>query len=66
MKYLIIFHADAGVRLNCVLHPVRDGYLELMRQYLRCSKAGDEAMKTMHADVRKRYNAMGIFEEVYD
>jgi hypothetical protein len=64
--YLYTHLGWAKVRLGYVLHPVRDGYLEFMRQYLRCSKAGDAEMKRMHADVRRRYNAMGIFEEVYN
>ena len=64
--YLYTHLGWAKVRLGYVLHPVRDGYLAFMRQYLRCSKAGDAEMKRMHADVRRRYNAMGIFEKVYN
>ena len=36
-----------------------------MKKIVSLSKDGDENMRRMYADVRKRYNAMGIFEEVY-
>lgn len=56
----------AGVRLNRVLYPARDGYLAFMKQYIRCSKDGGVQMQEMYEKVRRRYNAMGIFEKVYD
>lgn len=65
VTYLHTHLGWARVRLARVIDPVREGYMEFMRQYLRCSKDGDAEMKRMYADVRKRYNAMGIFEEVY-
>ena len=54
------------IRLDRIFEPVRDDYLELMRQYLRCSSAGDKKMREMYADVRTRYNKMGFFGEIYD
>ena len=65
VMYLYTHLGWACVRLARVIDPVREGYMAFMRQYLRCSKDGDENMRRMYADVRKRYNAMGIFEEVY-
>ncbi len=66
VMYLHTHLGWAHVRLGRVIDPVREGYMEFMRQYLRCSDAGDAEMRKMYADVRKRYNAMGIFEEVYN
>lgn len=56
----------AAVRLGRVYNPVRDGYLALMREYMRCSDEGDRRMEAMVKDVRTRYNAMGYFAEEYN
>lgn len=56
----------AAVRLGNVYNPVRDGYLAMMREYMRCSHEGDRRMETMFADVRKRYNALGYFPAEYN
>lgn len=56
----------AAVRLGRVYEPVRDGYLALMREYLRCSAEGNARHEAMIADVRKRYNALGYFETVWN
>lgn len=56
----------AAVRLARVYTPVRDGYLAMMRQYMRCSREGDREADRMIADVRARYNALGYFEKEYN
>lgn len=56
----------ADIRLERVYAPVRDGYLAMMREYMRCSYDGDRRMEAMFADVRKRYNALGYFETDYN
>lgn len=56
----------AQVRLGNAFCPVRDGYLELMRQYMRCSDEGDALHNQMIAEVRKRYNALGYFDTEYN
>ena len=56
----------AQVRLGNAFHPVRDGYLVLMRQYMRCSAEGDARHEQMIAEVRKRYKALGYFETEYN
>lgn len=56
----------AQVRLGNAFHPVRDGYLDLMRQYMRCSVEGDARHEQMIAEVRKKYNALGYFETEYN
>lgn len=56
----------AGVRLNRVLAPVRDAYLDFLGQFLRCNPAADEDMRKRYADVRKKYNDMGYFEPEYN
>ena len=53
-------------RLDPVYAPVRDGYLDLMRQYMRCSREGDKKHEDMIREVRKRYNALGYFETEYN
>lgn len=56
----------AQIRLGNAFHPVRDGYLDLMRQYMRCSSEGDARHEQMIAEVRKKYNALGYFETEYN
>jgi hypothetical protein len=53
------------VKLCRVTDPVREGYLAMMRQYLRCSAEGDRIMGDMITDVRKRYNDMQMFSVAY-
>lgn len=50
-------------RLNRVLAPAADGYLALMRQYMRCSLAGDTEMCRMIAETDKRYREMEVFKD---
>lgn len=59
-------HSARGLgaeRLDRVLKPCAEEYLRLMRCYMRCTKAGDEAMCAMIADARRRYEAMSIFKD---
>ena len=56
----------AAVRLARVYDPVRDEYLAMMRQYMRCSREGDREADRMITDVRKRYNALGYFGKEYN
>lgn len=48
----------AEERLARAIHPARNGYLELMRQYMRCSAAGDREMSRLIAETDKKYNEM--------
>lgn len=51
------------IRLDRVMRPVVDGYLDLMRLYLRCSKAGAAEMEKRIKATRKKFNEMGFFKE---
>lgn len=50
----------AGVRLDRVLRPVADGYLALMREYMRCTREGDLAMMAMIDAAKKKYLEIGF------
>ena len=52
-----------AIRLDRVAKPVVEGYLDLMRCYMRCTKEGDVAMAEKIETVKKRYNNMKMFRE---
>ena len=53
----------AETRLNRVLRPVAEAYLELMRLYLLCSSEGDAEMVKRINATKKEFDEMGIFKE---
>ena len=55
----------AEVRLNRVLRPVVEEYLAVMREFLKCSAEGDNAMNQRIRKALKDFNAMKIFKEEY-
>ena len=52
------------VRLDRAMRPVVEGYIDLMRLYLRCSKEGVAELNKRCKAVKKKYNEMGIFAPV--
>lgn len=48
----------AEIRLTRAVTPIKDGYLALARQYLRCSRGGDNEVRRMIANVNKKYDEM--------
>lgn len=58
-------HGWAQIRLGRVMRPVADGYLSLMRDYLRCTKDGDAAVTKRINVARREYNEMGFFDVAY-
>ncbi len=66
--WALYLHCELGwgmVRISRVTDPVRDGYLSMTREFLRCSDDGDRRMAEMVADVREKYNELGYFETAY-
>lgn len=60
--YLRSEHGFAQERLARAMVPVRDAYLGVMRQYMRCSAEGDAEMVRILEETRKRYNDLGYFK----
>lgn len=51
-------------RLDRVMRPVAEGYIDLMRLYLRCSKEGVAELNERCNAVKDKYNGLGIFAPV--
>jgi hypothetical protein len=52
------------VPLTRLVTPVREEYLAIMREYLRCSPEGMAEMKKRMKAVKKEFNEMGFFKEI--
>lgn len=59
--YLREEHGFAEIRLNRVLRPVVDAYLDAMRDYMRCSPEGLRSLKDKFKATEKKYEDMGLF-----